>query len=116
MSTIPTAEPIEDDAELASEAALESRSHHPSDLQYIGIAGALAVLTAIEVGIYYLKSDPATIVVLIILMALKFSIVVGFFMHLRFDSPVLRRLFTGGLMLAVTIYTITLFIFGIFHV
>ena len=116
MSTTPTADPLEEDAELASEAALEARHSHPSDLQYIGIAAALAVLTMIEVGIYYLKSDPATIVVLIILMVLKFSIVVGFFMHLRFDSPVLRRLFTGGLVLAVTIYTITLFIFGIFHV
>jgi cytochrome c oxidase subunit 4 len=116
MSTIPTAEPIEDDAELATEAALESRHHHPSDLQYIGIAVALAVLTSIEVGIYYLKSDPATIVVLLILMAVKFGVVVGFFMHLRFDSPVLRRLFTGGLVLAVTVYSITLFMFGIFHV
>jgi len=116
MSTIPTADPLEEDAELASEAALESRSHHPNDLQYIGIAAALAVLTAIEVGIYYLKSDPATIVVLVILMSLKFSIVVGFFMHLRFDSPVLRRLFAGGLALAVTIYTVVLFTFGIFHV
>jgi len=116
MSTIPTADPLEEDAELASEAALETRHHHPSDLQYIGIAAGLAVLTAIEVGIYYLKSDPATIVVLVMLMVLKFSIVVGFFMHLRFDSPVLRRLFVGGLILAVTIYTITLFIFGIYHV
>ena len=48
-------------------------------------------------------------------MALKFSIVVGFFMHLRFDSPVLRRLFVGGLCLAVTIYVIIFFMFGIFH-
>jgi len=29
---------------------------------------------------------------------------------------VLRRLFVGGLMLAGTVYTIVLFIFGIYHV
>jgi cytochrome c oxidase subunit IV len=111
-----TAAVEESDAELATDAALESRHAHPSDLQYIGIAALLAVLTAIEVGIYYLHSDSATIVVLLILMTVKFSVVVGFFMHLRFDSPVLRRLFVGGLVLALFVYTITLFILGIYHV
>lgn len=114
MST--AVEPDASDSTLASEAARESRSHHPPDGEYILIALALAVLTAIEVGIYYLHSDSATIVVLLLLMVLKFSIVVGFFMHLRFDSPVLRRLFVGGLLLAVSVYTIILFIFGIYHV
>jgi cytochrome c oxidase subunit 4 len=104
------------DAEVAAEAALESRAHHPPDSEYILIAVALAALTAIEVGIYYLHSDHLTIVVLLLLMVLKFSIVVGFFMHLRFDSPILRRLFVGGLSLAVGVYTIILFAFGIYHV
>ena len=106
----------ESDTELATDAALESRHAHPSDLQYIGIAALLAVLTAIEVGIYYLRSDSATIVVLLLLMTIKFAVVVGFFMHLRFDSPVLRRLFVGGLTLAVGVYTIFLVILGIYHV
>ncbi|HEY2428738.1 MAG TPA: cytochrome C oxidase subunit IV family protein, partial [Acidimicrobiales bacterium] len=89
---------------------------HPSDVQYGLIALALAALTAIEVGVYYLRSDSLTIVVLLILMAIKFAVVVGFFMHLRFDSKVLRRLFVGGLVLAVSVYTILLFMLGIFHV
>jgi cytochrome c oxidase subunit 4 len=85
-------------------------------VQYGLIALALAALTAIEVGVYYLRSDSLTIVVLLILMAIKFAVVVGFFMHLRFDSKVLRRLFVGGLVLAVSVYTILLFMLGIFHV
>jgi cytochrome c oxidase subunit 4 len=89
---------------------------HPGDAQYIGIAAALAVVTAIEVALYYLKHDTATTVALLILMVVKFAVVVGFFMHLRFDSPLLRRLFVGGLMLAVSIYVITLFMFGAFYV
>lgn len=111
--------PVDDpglDAELAVEAAETSRHAHPSDLQYIGIAFGLAVLTAIEVGVYYLQSSKAVIVVLLVLMAIKFAIVVGFFMHLKFDSVVLRRLFLGGLALACSVYTIILFAFGIFHV
>jgi cytochrome c oxidase subunit IV len=106
----------EQDSELAVEAALESRHAHPSDLQYIGVAGALAVLTGIEVAVYYLKSSNVTVGVLLALMVLKFSMVVAFFMHLRFDSPVLRRLFVGGLTLAVSVYFIVFFMFGVFHV
>ena len=116
MSEHTTTEATEEsEEELAVEAALEARHGHPSDLTYIGIAFGLAVLTAIEVGLYYLKASTETALVLLVLMALKFSIVVGFFMHLRFDSPVLRRLFVTGLTLAVTIYTIILLMFGIFH-
>jgi len=99
----------------AVEAALEERRAHPPDSVYVLIALGLAALTAIEVGIYYLKSDYATIVVLLMLMALKFAVVVGYFMHLRFDSPLVRRLFVGGLITAVTVYSITLLMFGIFH-
>ena len=101
------------------EASPEPEVHqraHPGDAQYILIALALAVLTAIEVGIYYLKGSTLNTAVLLALMALKFSMVVGFFMHLRFDSPILRRLFVGGLTLAATIYIIVLFTFGVFHV
>ena len=104
------------DSELAAEAAVIERHEHPSDGTYILIALALAVVTAVEVGLYYLKSSSLTTIVLLALMVLKFSIVVGYFMHLRFDSPVLRRLFIAGLTLAVFVYSYVFFIFGVFHV
>ena len=104
------------DDELAAEAALIERHEHPSDGTYILIAFALAVVTAVEVGIYYLKSSGVTSLVLLALMMLKFVVVVGYFMHLKFDSPVLRRLFTAGLVLAVFIYSVVFFIFGVYHV
>ncbi|MBV9281345.1 MAG: cytochrome C oxidase subunit IV family protein [Chloroflexi bacterium] len=106
----------ETNAELATDAALESRHAHPNDAQYVAVAGALAVLTAIEVAVYYLKSTNITIGVLFVLMVTKFAMVVAFFMHLRFDSRVLRRLFLGGLSLAVVVYGILFFMFGFFHV
>ena len=98
-----------------TETAVEAHSGHPGDAQYILIAVGLAVLTAIEVGLYYLKASTVTNVVLLLLMALKFSIVAGYFMHLKFDSPVLRRLFVGGLVLASFIYIIVFFMFGVFQ-
>lgn len=115
MSTPSTDLEPEVDAELATEAALESRHAHPTDAQYVGVAAALAVLTGIEVAVYYLKSSNATIGVLLLLMVTKFAMVVAFFMHLRFDSKVLRRLFIGGLVLAVGVYSALFAMFAVFH-
>jgi cytochrome c oxidase subunit 4 len=88
---------------------------HPSDKTYYVVALVLGALTALEVGIYYIKGG-LTYIPLLILMALKFVIVVGFFMHLRFDSPVFRRLFAMGLAMAIFIYSVVFFTFGVFHV
>jgi caa(3)-type oxidase subunit IV len=87
---------------------------HPSDGVYIIVALVLAALTAIEVGLYYLKGG-LTYIPLLVLMMLKFVIVAGFFMHLRFDSPLFRRLFAMGLGMAAFVYTALLFLFGVFH-
>jgi cytochrome c oxidase subunit 4 len=89
---------------------------HPSDGVYMIVALVLGGLTALEVGLYYLKGGAINTVALLVLMAVKFVIVAGFFMHLRFDSPIFRRLFAMGLGMAIFIYTVALFIFGVFHV
>lgn len=34
--------------------------------------------------------------------------IAGFFMHLKFDSPLLRRTFIAGLLVALAVYTVTL--------
>lgn len=79
---------------------------HPSDRQYVVIAVILGVITALEVSTYFLE-DPGTLVVvlgLIGMMIAKFAIVAGYFMHLRFDNPLFRRVFVFGLLLAVGVY------------
>ena len=90
--------------------------HHPTPAQYWKIAVVLAVLTAIEVAIYYIHRDfdlgNLNTPLLIILAALKFVIVVGWYMHLRFEKPTLRRFFTAGIILAASLYTIILTALG----
>jgi cytochrome c oxidase subunit IV len=88
---------------------------HPTDGTYIIVALVLAALTAIEVGLYYIKGG-LTYIPLLVLMLMKFLIVAGFFMHLRFDSPLFRRLFAMGIAMAIFVYTVVLFTFGVFHV
>jgi cytochrome c oxidase subunit 4 len=82
---------------------------HPSPVKYVGIAILLAVITALEVALYYIDMPELLLVVfLLILAAMKFTMVAAFFMHLKFDSPVLRRVFLTGIILAGVVYTVAL--------
>ena len=90
---------------------------HPSDWQYIKIALLLAVLTALEVFTYFESvhnlSDAVLYVVLTVLMVLKFVYVVAWFMHLKFDSMIFRRVFQVGIAMALAVYLIMLTAFEI---
>ena len=82
---------------------------HPSPAKYVGIAVLLAVITALEVGLYYIAMPEGLLVAFLMVLAfLKFTMVGAFFMHLKFDSPMLRRLFVTGIILAGVVYTIAM--------
>ncbi len=75
---------------------------HVSDRTYLIIAGVLAVLTAMEVMVFYVEAlRPFLLAILMVLMVAKFALVVMFFMHLKFDSKVLSGVFGWGLATAV---------------
>ena len=90
----------------AHEETVHGAGHaHPGDAQYMLVALFLAVLTAIEVALYYIDmSNSIMIPALVVLMTVKFGTVVAWFMHLRFDSRLFRRLFVSGLILAILVY------------
>ena len=77
---------------------------HPKDVFYVKIAVALAAMTGLEVSTYFASFGRLMLPVLLILMTVKFVMVVLFFMHLRFDSPIFGRLFWMGLILALLVY------------
>lgn len=89
------------------------RSHekaHPPDRSYVVLAVVLAVITAAEVWTYF-WDDPSTgvlVAALFPMMIAKFIIVAGWFMHLRYDNPVYRRVFVFGTLLAVAVYMVAL--------
>jgi cytochrome c oxidase subunit IV len=83
---------------------------HPSPVKYVGIAVLLAIITGLEVALYYIHMPAALLVAMLMILAtLKFSLVAAFFMHLKFDSPMLRRVFITGIILAGVVYTVALF-------
>ncbi|HEX7100052.1 MAG TPA: cytochrome C oxidase subunit IV family protein [Acidimicrobiia bacterium] len=90
---------------------------HPSIGQYWKIAALLAVLTAIEVSLFYIDNaldlGGINVVLLLILALLKFVIVVGWYMHLRFERPLLNRFFVAGFILALGVYGVVLAAMGI---
>jgi cytochrome c oxidase subunit 4 len=98
---------------IATEAAHEGT--HPPERTYVVVAVVLAVLTALEVSLYYIRdiNDNALILMLGVLAVAKFALVVLYFMHLKFDSRIFRALFVTGLAFAVVLYVVVL---AAFHV
>ena len=89
----------------------EAHQHdHPSDRDYIVIAVILAAITALEVGTYFIEDASTTLLVasLFPMMIAKFAIVCGWFMHLKYDNPLFKRVFVFGLLLAIAVYAAVL--------
>jgi cytochrome c oxidase subunit IV len=95
--------------------ASHQRGHgHASIKTYINVAVALAIITAIEVTTLYVPGIPNgfLVVSLLVMSAVKFFLVVGFFMHLKYDSAIMRALFVGPLIIAILIILAVMALFG----
>ena len=82
---------------------------HPTPKLYWIIALILAVVTAIEVAI---PSIPIKVPALLILGAVKFAIVVAFFMHLKYDTALFRSLFLIGVFGSIPLFVVVLLTFN----
>lgn len=92
------------------------RSHeteHPPDRSYVWLAVILGLITAAEIWTYFWDDDMSIgpfsgtsllVVTLFPMMIAKFIIVAGWFMHLRYDNPMFRRVFVLGTLAAVVLY------------
>ena len=86
---------------------------HPDEAEYIKIGLILGTLTAIEVVVYYFNIPRGVFVVMLIgLSAVKFTAVVMFFMHLKFDSRIFTTAFVTGFLLAAAIFSVVLVTLG----
>jgi cytochrome c oxidase subunit 4 len=89
---------------------------HPTWTQYKWVALILTLITVVEVWIYYtpFKDSPLFVPVLLIMSAVKFAIVVLFYMHLKYDHKLFKALFTGPLIIAMSTLIALMFLFGKF--
>jgi cytochrome c oxidase subunit 4 len=97
-----------------AEQAHEAGGHeHPDALGYIKIGLALVIITSVEVALYYFDLDHTLLVILLMIFsALKFGLVVLWFMHLRFDNSLFTQLFVGGMVLTFAIFAVALATLG----
>ncbi len=96
-------------------AADDAHAHaHPTWKQYKWVALILTLITVVEVWIYYTPFTQSKLFVptLLIMSAVKFAIVVLFYMHLKYDARLFRALFTGPLIIAVVTLISLMFLFG----
>ena len=100
------------------EHAMGVEHEHPTWSTYWKVAVILTIITAMEVWVYYIPSFVASrgfVPVLLIMSAVKFAIVVLFYMHLRYDHRLFRTLFTGPLFVAILTLFALMFLFGHLH-
>ena len=87
---------------------------HPTWREYKWVALILTLITVIEVWVYYTPFSKSALFVpvLLIMSAVKFAIVVLFYMHLKYDHKLFKALFTGPLLIAMATLISLLFLFA----
>ena len=87
----------------------DAATHDDSKRQYFWVWGALLVLTAIEVVLgYKQKFSPARMLeILLVLSIIKSALIIGYFMHLKFEKALMRWM----LVISVTACFIIMFFF-----
>ena len=88
---------------------------HPTWATYKWVALILTVITIVEVWVYYIPAFVASrlfVPALLTMSAVKFVIVVLFYMHLKYDHRLFRALFTGPLIIAMTTIIALMFLFA----
>jgi cytochrome c oxidase subunit 4 len=89
--------------------------HKPKTKTYLLIAVILAVITAVEVWVYYIPGFPEKAIfvpMLLTMSAVKFAMVVAFYMHLKYDHKIFRGLFVGPFIIAIGTIVALLFLFA----
>ena len=87
---------------------------HPTAKTYVIIGVVLTIITAVEVAIFYIPALAGVLVpTLLLLSALKFALVVMFYMHLKCDSTLFSSVFFAPMVLAVFVIIALIIVFKV---
>ncbi|MGD8867596.1 MAG: cytochrome C oxidase subunit IV family protein [Gemmatimonadales bacterium] len=88
---------------------------HPTWRFYVMVGLILTAITAAEVAVFYIPAMHSVLVPLLLTLSSgKFALVVMFYMHLRFDSPVFSGVFMAPLALAILVIVALVILFHVF--
>ena len=97
---------------MTTEHAHVEEHHHPGARQYVIIGAILAIITLIEFGVFYLSLDPALMTwIILVLSSSKFLLVVGYFMHLKFDDVRFSGLFFAPFFIMISLGVVLMALF-----
>lgn len=91
-------------------ASIPATSHddhqeHPALSFWVKVAIVLAIITAVEVAIYYIPAvEDFLVPLLVVLSAIKFIAVIWYFMHLAYDPFILRFTFIAALIVSIAVF------------
>ena len=92
---------------------------HPGPVKYAVIAVILSGITLLEFGAFYVEPLRAAkgifVTLLIVASTIKFVLVAMFYMHLKFDHPVFRKILLAGVMLGFLAMLWLLALFSFSH-
>ena len=97
-----------------STEAPRHHEYHPSTREYVRVGLILVAFTCLEVWLSYSSlAGTGLIAALLTCTVIKFVMVVGYFMHLKFDNGRFSRTFAVGAIGAFTLYVAVLLMFGV---
>lgn len=107
--TWPKPAPPEEEYEILDHAP----GDHPDAAEYVKVGLVLAVITGVEVAVYYVDAlGGALLGILLALSAIKFVMVALWFMHLRYDNKLLSIAFSGAMVLVTLLFAVVLSTLG----
>ena len=80
-------------------------THDEGKGQYFWVWGALLILTAVEVALAYNQVFPPVrmLEALMILSVIKSALIIGYFMHLKFEAATMKWILMISLVLCLTL-------------
>jgi cytochrome c oxidase subunit 4 len=104
------------DNPVVGQAHADAHAHHPTAATYVKVGVILTIITAVEVGVYYVPSLVAMrglfVTLLLVMSAVKFFMVVALYMHLKYDHRLFRAFFIGPFIVAAATMLGLMFLFG----
>lgn len=94
---------------MASETSSHNNVHVLPLKMYLGVAGALLVLTVVTVAVSYVDFGPFNMVIAMGIAAMKATLVALIFMHLYYDDKLYLTIFIMSILMLALFIVITLF-------
>jgi caa(3)-type oxidase subunit IV len=100
---------MEDATQFALEQGVAEQHRHHKLAQFFYVWIALLILTGIEVYLGYQNLEPIRMLTLLLgLSIVKAALIIGYFMHMKFEIPRMRRLTMGSLVFCLVMMIVFL--------